>query len=223
MSELQPTAQRSAYSGCTPPGAFLRNGSRREKKVALTFDDSPSDTTLALAKVLRDHNATATFFVFAGQIGQQAGDLRRLIADGSELGSHSFSHPNLTAPGAKVEQEVLRANAAIKAATGFTPCLFRAPYGKLDPAVVREVVRLDMTMIGWDVDPADWEHPGSSVIADRVLKDVRPGSIVVMHDSAETRGQTIEALPAILDGLAEKGLKTVTVTELLGGRMLKQR
>lgn len=188
----------------------------------MTFDDTPSDTTLQLAKVLDDHGAKATFFVFASQIGEHAGALRRLLADGSELGSHSFSHPNLIEPGADVEQEVNRANEAIAQATGFTPCLFRAPYGKLDPALVREVVRLDMTMIGWDVDPADWEHPGANVIADRVLKDVRPGSIIVMHDSAETRGQTVEALPVILEGLADKQLEPVTVSELLNGEMLKQ-
>ncbi|MBJ7354092.1 MAG: polysaccharide deacetylase family protein [Thermoleophilaceae bacterium] len=217
-----PTAQRSGYSGCTPPGAFLRHGSRREQKVALTFDDTPSATTLALAKVLSDHDAKATFFVFANQIGDQAGSLRRLIVDGSELGSHSYSHLNMTEPGVDVGQEVRKANSAIEAATGFTPCLFRAPYGKLDPVLVRQLVRLDMTMIGWDVDPADWEHPGAEVIASRVLKDVRPGSIVVLHDSPETQGQTIRALPAILDGLATKRLETVTVTELLGGRMLRQ-
>lgn len=190
--------------------------------VAVTFDDAPSETTLALAKVLNDYNARATFFVFAQNIGARAGALRRLISDGSELGNHSFSHPNMLESNAgQIKQDVTKANSAIADATGFTPCLFRAPYGKLNPALVREIVSLDMTVIGWDVDPSDWEHPGSAAIAQRVLKNVRPGSIIVMHDSVETRGQTLAALPAILDGLKQKQLETVTVSQLLGGRMVK--
>ena len=217
-----PTTERSAYSGCEPPGAFFRNGSRDERKIALTFDDAPSETTLALAKVLSDNDARATFFVFGQNIGEKGGALRRLVADGSELGNHSFSHPNmLESSRAQIKADVTKANRAIADATGFSPCLFRAPYGKLNPALVSQIARLGMATIAWDVDPADWEHPGSAAITDRVLKDVRPGSIVVMHDSEETRGQTVAALPAILDALKKKRLETVTVSELLGGEMIK--
>ncbi|MBI5309615.1 MAG: polysaccharide deacetylase family protein [Actinobacteria bacterium] len=216
-----PSAQRSSYSGCKPPGAFLKNGPRDTRRVALTFDDTPSDTTLALARVLDEHGADATFFVVANQIGDRAGALRRLLADGSEIGNHSYSHANLVAEPDKRTAEIEKSNAAIEDATGFRPCLFRAPYGQLDPALVDQVVENEMTMVGWDVDPSDWQKPGVQEITKRVLAGVRPGSIVVMHDSPETGGQTLEALPAILEGLDRKGLKPVTVSKLLGGEMIE--
>jgi peptidoglycan-N-acetylglucosamine deacetylase len=99
-------------------------------------------------------------------------------------------------------------------------CLFRPPYGVLTPDLVQRAKVAGLTTAKWTVDTADWTHPGVSAIRERVLAGARPGSIVVMHDNIETRGQTLAALPSILEGLRARGLHMVTISELLGDKLI---
>ena len=108
--------------------------------------------------------------------------------------------------------------AAIHNATGFRPCLLRPPYGIAPAGVVRIVRSLGLLTIQWDVDPADWSRPGASVIAQRVLSAVRPGSIVIMHDGGGDRSETVQALGTIVPTLLARGYHLVTVPRLLGLR-----
>jgi peptidoglycan/xylan/chitin deacetylase (PgdA/CDA1 family) len=93
--------------------------------------------------------------------------------------------------------------------------VFRPPYGAVDLAVVRDAATLGLATVTWDVDPRDWSLPGRGKIAAAVLRETRPGSIILMHDGGGPREQTIRALPAIVRALRARGLRFVTVPQLL--------
>jgi peptidoglycan-N-acetylglucosamine deacetylase len=189
--------------------------------VALSFDDTPSQYTEATVRTLLHYHDRATFFVIGNRIPGHASLLRAMVGDGMELGNHSYSHPrDLATEGEAASLQIEKADAAIQQASGFRPCLFRPPYGVLTPDLVQRARVAGLTTAKWTVDPADWTHPGPNAIRERVLAGVQPGSIVVMHDNIESRGQTLKALPGILEGLQARGLYTVTISELLGDKLV---
>lgn len=183
--------------------------------VAMTFDDGPSAAlTPKLLDLLAAHHMKATFFV----VGQNAADhpeiLRRAVKEGHEIANHSWSHPNLGKMGDDgVRRELQKTDDAIKAAIGVRPTLMRPPYGSITARQKRWMhEEFGYRIILWDVDPLDWKRPGPSVVTSRILKEARPGSIILAHD---IHAPTIEAMPATFDQLQAKGFKFVTVTELL--------
>ncbi len=202
--------------GCiSRPGAIARRGPPAGKEVALTFDDGPSPTqTPAILATLNRLGARATFFEEGRHVRGQEALMRRILASGDEIGNHSFHHP--IDPG---EAELASTQAAIRGATGFTPCLFRPPYGELDRRE-RAAARADgLQLVFWTLDSEDDHHPGVGAIRRRVVRRARPGSIVLLHDGGR-HPQTVAALPGIVEGLAARGFRLVTVSRLLGDRML---
>jgi peptidoglycan-N-acetylglucosamine deacetylase len=183
--------------------------------IALTFDDGPHKTlTPKLLDLLAAHHMKATFFV----VGQNAADhpdiLRRAAGEGHEIANHSWSHPNLgKLSDEAVRRELQKTDDAIFAAIGKHPTLMRPPYGSLTARQKRWIHDdFGYRIIIWDVDPLDWKRPGPTVVCNRILKETRPGSIVLAHD---IHPPTIEAMPATFDQLDRKGFKSVTVSELL--------
>ena len=184
--------------------------------IAMTFDDGPSATlTPKLLDILAAHHIKATFFVLGEMVAEHPEILARAAREGHEIASHSWSHPNL----AKMSQEGVRSQLqrtddAIKNAIGARPTLFRPPYGSIterEKGWIHDEFGYDIIL--WDVDPLDWKRPGPAVVRNRILKETRPGSIVLSHD---IHPGTIEAMPSTFDELSSKGFKFVTVTELLG-------
>jgi peptidoglycan-N-acetylglucosamine deacetylase len=207
--------------GCTHHLVFARSGSANGGMVALSFDDSPSPYTEGIYRTLLRYRAGATFFVIGDRINGHAALLQAMVEHGMELGNHSYTHPRgLATEGERASLELQAANAAIQQASGFRPCLFRPPYGVLTPDLVQRAKVAGLTATKWTVDPADWTHPGAGAIRERVLAAARPGSIVVLHDNFETRGETLQALPSILEGLQARGLHMVTISELLGDKLI---
>src|SRR5216110_773175 len=183
--------------------------------IALTFDDGPNATlTPKLLDLLAARHLKATFFV----VGQNAADhpeiLKRAVREGHEIANHSWSHPNLAKMSDEaVRRELQKTEDAIVAAIGKKPTLMRPPYGSITANQKRWINNeFGYRIIIWDVDPLDWKRPGPSVVCNRILKETRPGSIVLSHD---IHPPTIEAMPATFDQLMKKGFKSVTVTELL--------
>jgi peptidoglycan/xylan/chitin deacetylase (PgdA/CDA1 family) len=168
--------------------------------------------------MLERARARATFFLIGRQVvpGYRA-TLRRELADGDVLGDHSFSHPNLTAS-ADVRGQLADTIAAIRALTGYTPCVFRPPYGAYDGAVLRAARSLGLATVMWNVDPTDWARPGTAAIIRRVLAQVQRGSIIISHDGGGPRGETLAAYPSIITALRRRGFRIVTIPELLGFR-----
>ncbi|MBS1678553.1 MAG: polysaccharide deacetylase family protein [Actinobacteria bacterium] len=205
--------------GCTSrPGAIVREGpppARAADEVALTFDDGPSRTqTPAILATLDRLGAHATFFEEGRHVRGREALMRQILALGDEIGNHSFDHP--VDPG---EGELASTQAAIRAATGFTPCLFRPPYGELDRNEKAAARTNGLQLVFWTLDSEDDKHPGAAAIRERVVRRTKAGSIVLLHDGGH-HPQTVEAIGGIVEGLQRRGLRLVTVTELLGGRML---
>lgn len=200
---------------CKPRNkGLVMNGSRKHKRVALTFDDGPSSYTSSVMKILRDRKAKGTFFVIGEQVPSGAKLLRKMIKQGFEIGNHSLHHEIY--PG----YSSLRATSkAIKKASGFKPCSFRPPYGAVNSGVIAAARSNGMTTINWDRDTMDWSLPGSSHIYS-VGASASSGSIVLMHDGGGTRSQTVAALPSIISALKGRGYKLVTVSELLGNKLI---
>jgi peptidoglycan-N-acetylglucosamine deacetylase len=186
--------------------------------IAMTFDDGPSATlTPKLLDLLAAHHIKATFFVIGENVAEHPEIVERAAREGHEIANHSWSHPNFGKMSDEgVRRQLSRTDDAIKNATGVRPTLLRPPYGSITARQKRWIHdEFGYQIILWDVDPYDWKRPGPSVVCNRILKETRPGSIVLSHDIH--RG-TIEAMPSTVDQLQAKGFKFVTVSELI--RML---
>jgi peptidoglycan-N-acetylglucosamine deacetylase len=201
--------------GCTPSGAPQVTGAAgHPMTVALTFDDGPGAATPQIESILEREQVPATFFVIGDQVAGHQELLRRALADGDAIGDHTWDHANMSGGGRS--DEIARTQAAIRAATGYTPCLVRPPYGATSSALVSELHGDGLESVLWNVDPTDWATPGTAAIESRVLSQVRPGSIVLLHDGGGNRSQTVAALPAIIHALAARGYRFATVPQLLG-------
>jgi peptidoglycan-N-acetylglucosamine deacetylase len=201
--------------GCTAPaGATADHGSRSGREVALSFDDGPSTKqTAAILATLSRLGAVATFFEEGRHVAGHEALMRQILAAGDEIGNHSFDHPKLPGYG-----ELASTQRLIRIATGFTPCLFRPPYGLIDATVAAAARRARLETVLWDVDSHDDHHPGVAAIRHNAAL-AQPGSIVLMHDGGR-HPQTVRALPGVIRRLRSRGFRFVTVTELLGGRFV---
>jgi peptidoglycan/xylan/chitin deacetylase (PgdA/CDA1 family) len=183
--------------------------------IAMTFDDGPSaKLTPELLDILAAHHIHATFFVIGENAVAHPEILQRAVREGHEIGNHSWSHPAFAKMSdAKVRSELQKTEDAIRAALGGPPVLMRPPYGSITLRQKRWInEEFGYRIILWDVDPLDWKRPGPSVITSRIVKETRPGSIILSHD---IHPGTIKAMPETFDQLQAKGFKFVTVSELI--------
>jgi peptidoglycan/xylan/chitin deacetylase (PgdA/CDA1 family) len=185
------------------------------KFIAMTFDDGPHpQNTPRLLDMLRARNIKATFYVIGRNVDLYPAVVRRTVAEGHEIGNHTYTHRLLSKLGdADVRQEMARTRDAISRAAGVQPRTMRPPYGGLLQAQ-RELVHSEFgyPTILWSVDPLDWKRPGPSVVASRIISGTTPGGIVLAHD---LHSSTVDAMPAALDGLLRQGYRFVTVSQLL--------
>lgn len=205
-----------AVTGCRRSGAGQVSRGPSGKRVALTYDDGPSTYTPAFLRELRRLGVPATFFVIGQQVSANAALVRSILRSGSMVANHSWSHPDMGGGGAAASSQLRDANAAVRRATGFTPCLFRPPYGSTGADLVSRANAQGMTSVLWSVDPLDWRMPGTGSIVSTVLRQASGGAIILSHDGGGPRSQTLEAMPQIVRTLKRRGYKFVTLTELLG-------
>jgi peptidoglycan-N-acetylglucosamine deacetylase len=183
--------------------------------IAMTFDDGPSpETTPRLLDILKQRNIKATFFMIGQNAERNPAIVKRILAEGHEIGNHSWTHPQLSKlSDDRVTEEINKTQNAIKDASGYTPVLMRPPYGAITARQKDWIEKqFGLSVIIWSVDPFDWKRPGASVIEQRILAGARPGAIVLSHDIHK---QTVDSMPATLDALAAKGFKFVTVSQLI--------
>lgn len=187
--------------------------------VALSFDDGPTPDGVAWASaVLRPSHAHATFFAIGGEIPGHEALIRGLLAEGHEIGNHSFSHVRMALHSAAFyEDEIMRTDALLRGAGVAAPNLFRPPYGKKLIGLPLALDRHDYRMIMWDVeDPPGAQTP--QAYADAIVREARPGSIILMHIMYAGNRIAREALPLVVRGLEARGLRIVPVGELLRHR-----
>jgi peptidoglycan/xylan/chitin deacetylase (PgdA/CDA1 family) len=213
--------------GCAPAGpSLVYAGPRARRQIALTFDDGPwpQPPSIDFVKLLARYHVPATFFEIGEQLSRfdpTGAVQRKMLAAGDMIGDHTWSHPDMRRlSSAQQRSQLEQTAAAIRRATGFTPCLWRPPYGAVNHSVVRNARSLGFLTIQWDVDPADWSLPGSTAIFQRVVGHAHNGAIVLQHFGGGPRNQTLDALPREIRTLRARGYRFVTVPQLLGLRMI---
>jgi peptidoglycan/xylan/chitin deacetylase (PgdA/CDA1 family) len=190
-----------------------------EPLVALTFDDGPTPEGVALATAaLRENGARATFFLIGNEISGHEPLVRHILAEGHEVGNHSLTHQRMMFHWpAFYEEEVMRTDTLLRATGVPAPSLFRPPYGKKLIGLPDALARHNYRMIMWDVE----DPPGATTAhayADQIVREARPGSIILMHVMYRANRVAREALPLVLHGLRDRGFRVVTVGELLRRR-----
>lgn len=181
------------------------------KYVALTFDDGPRrDTTERLLDGLKERGASATFFLIGEQIAGNEDLVRRMKAEGHQVGNHTWSHVKLQGElDSAVKREVGRTDALLRELLGEGTYWVRPPYGLLDE---RQRALFSVPLVHWMVDPEDWKLRDADKDVKAVLSAVKPGDIVLMHDSVPA---SVDAALRVIDALEEQGYVFVTVEELL--------
>jgi peptidoglycan-N-acetylglucosamine deacetylase len=202
--------------GCTGGDAELVSEASTERQVvALTFDDGPSEYTDRYLDVLREKGVPGTFFEIGQEMPGREATMRRILAEGDEIGDHTMNHVEY--PG---YAQIAGAAERIERYTGFKPCLFRPPGGAVNSSVIGTARSLGLKTITWDVDPRDWSLPGTAEIYSNIVDNAKPGAIILMHDGGGPRDETLAALPRIIDTLRARGYGFETVSALLGDKLL---
>lgn len=198
-------------------------GDKSRPQVALTFDDGPHpEYTSIILDILKKHDAKGTFFLVGKKTLEHRETAARIVGEGHGVGNHSMSHLHLLSLKRKWGQmkEMKQCGEAILKTTGVSPVWYRPPMGYKTPSTFWAAKRLGLTVVGWEVKGWDTVYKDPKKIASSVLSRVEKGSIILLHDSSSLkekstdRSPTVDALPIILSGLKEMGLKPVTLTEL---------
>ncbi len=191
-------------------------GDVRRPRIALTFDDGPHPAlTLRLLNILRRAHVRATFFVVGRQVERSPALVRLEVAEGHEIGNHTYDHVSLTRiPPALVAYELDACNAAIEKATGAPARFFRPPGGDYDGAILRDAAARGYITTLWTDDPGDFMKPGADVILKRSLDRLEPGAIILMHDGIP---ETLQILPAFINEARRRGYQFVTMSQMARG------
>ena len=202
-------------TGCgetaVPTGGGAEIPAEEPKYVALTFDDGPRrDTTARLLDGLQQRGASATFFLVGEQIAGNEDLVERMASEGHQVGNHSWSHAKLQgASRATVDSEIGKTDALLRQLLGEGTYWVRPPYGLLDEG---QRSWFTVPLVHWMVDPEDWRLRDADKDVAAVLKAVKPGDIILMHDSVPA---SVDAALRIVDTLQSQGYTFVTVEELL--------
>lgn len=189
-----------------------------KKIVAFTFDDGPDGAgkyTDRIIEKLKEVDGRCTFFLLGSRITEgSVPAIKRALEIGCEIGNHSDSHANFyTLSLAEQRREIADTNAKIQSMIGITPTLLRPPYGNFSRDTAAEVLKgMDMRVILWSVDTEDWKYRDAETVRDNILRDVKNGSIVLMHNIYES---SVEGFCLAVDELKKQGYEFVTVSEMI--------
>ena len=185
--------------------------------VALSFDDGPTPEGVnAVMAALAAEDVHATFFLIGNRMERWPGHARRLIAAGHEVGNHSYSHVRMIGRSSEFyASEIARTDALLRAEGAVAPRLFRPPFGKKLFGLPLAVERAGYQMVTWDVEDDTAAFTTPRAYADAIVRDTRPGSIILMHPMYRHNQIARDALPLVLAGLKARGFRLVTVGELL--------
>ncbi len=204
---------------------LYHQGAGGEHQVALTFDDGPDPKwTPQVLDILKANGIKATFFLVGVNAEKYPDLVRRIVAEGHEIGNHTYYHPNLSICWPEhIRLELNATQLLIETITGRSTTLFRPPYNAdtspsslADLAPLRIANEMNYLVVLENIDPQDWARPGADVILERIKQQRRDGSIILLHDAGGDRSQTIAALPQIIDWLHVRGDTIVPLSALLG-------
>ena len=187
---------------------------KEDKTIAISFDAAWGDEfTQEILDILKKEDIKTTFFLVGMWVDKYPEQVQAIADAGHELGNHSSSHPDMTKLDKnKMKEELNSTNEKISKYKKFDTFLFRPPFGAYNNDLIKTVEELDGYTIQWDVDSLDWKNEGAEQIVNRVVSNVKPGSIVLFHNNAE---YTTQALPTIIKELKDQGYTIVSISELI--------
>jgi peptidoglycan/xylan/chitin deacetylase (PgdA/CDA1 family) len=219
-------AVSAGYQSMAPTGQWYGRTfiglSRKSKQLALTYDDGPNDVhTPRLLEVLAKHQVKATFFMIGRHV-RQAPDIARVVAAaGHEIGNHTFSHPNLIFASAdRTRREIEECRKALQEIVGDHSRLFRPPFGGRKPESLRIARAAGLKAVMWNVTGWDWKAPAAEEIERKVIRQIRGGNIILLHDGGHVsmgadRSQTVIATDRLIEKYKSEGFGFVTVSEMM--------
>ncbi|MEA1986481.1 MAG: polysaccharide deacetylase family protein [Candidatus Marinimicrobia bacterium] len=199
---------------------IIFRGNDEEKIIAFTFDDGPNQPyTNQILEVLKKYNAKATFFQLGENINKHPEAIKKIISGKHEIGNHSFSHRKLICKSPDfIRNEIQKTDDILKKFKVETK-VFRPPYGLMFLSLPFTMQKFNKKIIMWEIDSKDYLNRPAKQISDKILRRVKPGSIILMHDGSGTAGgnrsNTVEALKLCLPKLIEQGYKFSTISDLL--------
>jgi peptidoglycan/xylan/chitin deacetylase (PgdA/CDA1 family) len=193
---------------------YCNNPLETEKKIGLTFDDGPHENTLLVLDVLRQYNAKATFFCIGKNIETHPNFLKKIVEEGHTIGNHSYSHsPFFDFYGKdQVIDEIKQTDDLIESVLGKKTKLFRPPYGVTNPSIRRALAITRHQTIGWNIRSLDGVVKNEKFLLNRIIKRIKPGGIVLLHD---TSMQTVNVLEQLLSFLQKNNYAVVPLEQLL--------
>ena len=195
--------------------AFTSNNHIQSKKIAITFDDGPNpEFTPKVLQLLAEYNAKASFFCIGNTIKKHPELLRQIHANGHEIGNHSFTH-HYTIDFKSTEswlEEIKKTDQAIFKIIGAKPNLFRPPFGVTTPHLAKAIQVTGHQVIGWNIRPFDVALKNPKTILKRILNQVKPGAVVLLHDKHERIAFILEQL---LQFLQKNDYEMVTINDLI--------
>ena len=209
------TGSAAVFGGKTTRKIPIYSVETDEKVVALSFDASwGADKTLDILEVLTRYDIKANYFVVSFWAEKYPEELKKLAESGRvEIGTHSNTHPHMSKLAkSQIDLELSTSVSIIEKITEKKVELFRPPFGDYSDALLTAAEQQGLYTIQWDVDSLDWKELSATEMAERVLKGVQNGSIVLMHNDGKN---TVQALPLIIEGLKNKGYAFKTIGELI--------
>lgn len=188
------------------------------KVVALTFDDGPwPKSTLQVLDILKKHKIKATFFAVGSNLQKYPDMARKIVAEGHTIGNHTWHHRYNKVDQATAAKEIDNTAVLINKITGIKTLYFRPPGGALHNGLAAYAQKQSYAIMMWSVDSGDsrGHNLNSKQLALNVIKQTKPGGIVLMHDGGGNRSSTVQALPGIINTLKKQKYNFVTLPELL--------
>ncbi len=194
--------------------AFCNNPKETQKKIALTFDDGPSEFTLEVLELLKKQNAKATFFCIGKNIEKHPEIVKQIIAEGHLVGNHSYNHSKFFDfyNAKKITEELQKTDSLLEKFTSKKINFFRPPYGVTTPSIRRALNITGHKVIGWNIRSLDGGTTNVELILNRIIKRVSPGGIVLLHD---TGSHSVLVLEQFLQFLQQNNYEVISIEELL--------
>jgi peptidoglycan/xylan/chitin deacetylase (PgdA/CDA1 family) len=199
-------------------GPFVCRGTKPQQSVALTFDDGPdARSTPALLDALREEGAPATFFCIGKRVAEEPSLAARIAREGHLLANHSYAHSNATNffTMARLKSELAQTQKVIQEATGTAPRWYRPPIGLSNPRTFHAAHGLGLIVVGWTTGGLDTVLKEPEKIVRRILKRLRPGAIILLHDGNIPADRLVATVKLLLDSLRQLDYEVVRLDRLL--------
>ncbi|MEV4745053.1 polysaccharide deacetylase family protein [Streptosporangium sp. NPDC049248] len=218
-SAEQPKPTAKAASKAKPAPKPVPVDCAKVKCIALTFDDGPGKYADKLLDTFKKYNSKATFFLEGQYVKSRPAFAKRMVAEGHDIGNHSYSHPHLRELSEdKIREELTKTQDIVKKSTGKYPTTIRPPYGEFDQRVAAIAAEMGMPIVLWNGGSRDWATRNEKAIYDEVLKNAKRDGVILMHDWVE---QTVKVMPKLLTALQKQGYHMVAVSSLRGAKTTK--